>query len=145
MRVLLLIILAAAALEAHKLSLFVTDENGTLYIRSYFTRSAPCRECAVTIAGANGAAIAELATDENGATSIAVSSSKVVVCVDGGSGHFATHEYALTGRGTEAEEPNEHRLVKILAALALIALFFWGFSLSKRYSRNREDRFGANA
>ncbi|GHV03521.1 hypothetical protein AGMMS50229_02920 [Campylobacterota bacterium] len=145
MRFLLLLVLVASALEAHKLSLFVTDEDGTLFVRSYFTRSAPCRECAVTIASVDGATLHELKTDENGAASIAVSALEVVVSVDGGSGHFAKQEYTLSDRGAKAEEPNEHRLVKILSALALIALFFWGFSFSKRYSRNREDHFGANA
>ncbi|MDR1451452.1 MAG: hypothetical protein LBI57_03855 [Helicobacteraceae bacterium] len=118
---------------AHKLNLFVTDENATLFIRSYFTKSAPCRECEVWIFDKNGKEIAKTKTDGNGEAAIAVAASNVVARVNGGMGHQVEIDYELTGEfDEEIETPLWLSLMKGALGTGIIALFFASLWLIKR-------------
>jgi hypothetical protein len=123
----------AACAFAHRLNLFVTDENGAIYIQSYFTKSAPCQLCAVTVLDQSGALIANAQTDEEGKATIAVTTGGVTVRVNGGMGHQAETYYELTGEfAKEVETPLWLSLAKGALGLAIIALFFGAIWLIKR-------------
>ncbi|MDR0664386.1 MAG: hypothetical protein LBF86_02545 [Helicobacteraceae bacterium] len=133
MRAILLVLALAACGFAHKINLFVTDENATIYIQSYFTKSAPCKECAVWIFDQNAKEIATAKTDENGKAAIAINANKIIVRVDGGMGHQAQIDYELTGEfAEEAETPLWISLAKGALSLGAIALFFAALRLIKR-------------
>ncbi|MDR2791050.1 MAG: hypothetical protein LBB59_08775 [Campylobacteraceae bacterium] len=91
-KIFLLLLFGAAVLSAHKLNLFLYDENGTLFIQSYFHKSAPCKNCEVTIENENGV-ISELFTDEEGRAQIELPQSVFSVSADGGMGHFVKKDY----------------------------------------------------
>ncbi|MDR0747316.1 MAG: hypothetical protein LBE89_05415 [Helicobacteraceae bacterium] len=133
MRAAWLILALAACAFAHRLNLFITDENSTIYIRSYFTKSAPCRECEVVVFDPNGQEIANTTTDENGRAEIALEADSVVVSVNGGMGHTARIEYTLTGElAQEIETPLWFSLAKGAFSILAIALFFGTLRILKR-------------
>jgi hypothetical protein len=136
MRAIILLSLLAVSSLAHKLNLFVTDENATIYIRAYFTKSAPCQACDVLVSEVSGAKIAEVKTDENGEAIVRVETREAIVRADGGMGHEAEIIYELTGEiTTEKENPLWFDALKILAAIATIAAFFGMIWLIKRKKR----------
>ncbi|MDR2638810.1 MAG: hypothetical protein LBC09_03110 [Helicobacteraceae bacterium] len=133
MRTAFLIVALAVCAFAHRLNLFVTDENGTIYIHSYFTKSAPCKGCAVTIFDPSGAKIARAQTDDEGKAAIALKTNAVTLRADGGMGHQAEIDYELTGEfAQEVETPLWLSLAKGALGLAIIALFFGALWFIKR-------------
>jgi hypothetical protein len=94
-RFFLLLCFSAAFLSAHKLNLFLYDENGTLFIQSYFHKSAPCKNCEVTIEDENGGIISKLSTNDEGKAEINLLENVLSVSVDGGMGHFVKESYTL--------------------------------------------------
>ncbi|MDR2152660.1 MAG: hypothetical protein LBO72_07560 [Helicobacteraceae bacterium] len=121
MKATLIIFAIASFAFAHKLNLFITDENATIYIQSYFTKSAPCKECDVRIFDQNAKEIAAAKTDENGKAEIALKTNKIVVSVDGGMGHKAQIDYELTGEFAE-EIAVSYWLLLAKGALGLFAI-----------------------
>ncbi|MDR3163255.1 MAG: hypothetical protein LBT81_05310 [Helicobacteraceae bacterium] len=133
MKTVWLILALVVCAFAHRLNLFITDENATIYIRSYFTKSAPCKECEVLVFDQSGREIANTKTDENGRTAIVLETHNVVVSVNGGMGHTARIEYKLTGElGEEIETPLWFSLAKGALSIFAIVLFFGTLRIVKR-------------
>ncbi|MDR2033670.1 MAG: hypothetical protein LBP89_03455 [Helicobacteraceae bacterium] len=137
MRIFALIFALVVSAFAHRINLFVTDENSTIYIQSYFTKSAPCMECDIAILDLEGKELFKTKTDEKGKAEIKVSDQKIVVRVDGGMGHQAEQTYELTGEiAQEQEEPLWRTILKFVFSLAMIVLFFGVIWLIKKRSRS---------
>ncbi|MDR3347280.1 MAG: hypothetical protein LBN32_01565 [Helicobacteraceae bacterium] len=110
-------------LLAHKINLFIFDENGTIYIHGYFTKSAPCMTCPVTIYDTKDAVIATFNTDENGKAVYVPPEQTVIVSIDGGMGHFTKTEYTLESTVIK-EESALDLIAKILLSITAIAVIF---------------------
>ncbi|MDR1461032.1 MAG: hypothetical protein LBI78_05250 [Campylobacteraceae bacterium] len=121
-----LLILTVGVLSAHKISLFVYDDNGTLYIQSYFTKSSPCKNCEVTVKDENDKNIAKLFTDDDGKASLETSNEVVTISVDGSMGHFKEMKYTLKSftKDDVQDLPPDISLYNIFIALAIIAVIF---------------------
>ncbi|GHS87262.1 hypothetical protein FACS189487_03070 [Campylobacterota bacterium] len=123
MRAVFLLIALAAAACAHRLNVHISDENGTVAIRAYFTLSAPCRECPIVVETPSGEKLADLKTDDNGYAYFQAKTAEMVVKADGGSGHFAQVDYALeTPIATDDDAPIF--AAKLALALVILGAFF---------------------
>ncbi|MDR0408636.1 MAG: hypothetical protein LBH45_06965 [Campylobacteraceae bacterium] len=122
----LLLVLTISVLSAHKISLFAYDDNGTIYIQSYFTKSSPCKNCEVVVKDENGKEIAKTFTDDEGKTSVKTSEDKVTISVDGSMGHFKEMKYTLQSLTKEDVQnlPPDISWYNILISLAIIAAVF---------------------
>ncbi|MDR1285839.1 MAG: hypothetical protein LBJ88_06535 [Campylobacteraceae bacterium] len=125
-KILALLFLTVCVLSAHKINLFMYDDNGTLYIQSYFTKSSPCKNCEVIVKDESSKDIARLFTDENGKTSVLMSNDVVTVSVDGGMGHFKETKYTLKSLTKDDAQnlPSDIPLPNLFIALAIMAGIF---------------------
>ncbi|MDR1008477.1 MAG: hypothetical protein LBL65_07985 [Campylobacteraceae bacterium] len=121
-----LLILTVCVLSAHKINLFMYDDNGTLYIQSYFTKSSPCKNCEVVVKDENAKDIVRLLTDDEGKTSVQMSNDAVIVSVDGGMGHFKETKYILKSLTKEDTQnlPSDIPLPNLFIALVIMAGIF---------------------
>ncbi|MDR2080614.1 MAG: hypothetical protein LBP54_01850 [Campylobacteraceae bacterium] len=132
-KIFLLLLFGAAVLSAHKLNLFLYDENGTLFIQSYFHKSAPCKNCEVKIEDENGV-ISELVTDEEGRAQAKVAQSVFSVSVDGGMGHFVKENYELKSGKSEQSSalPKDMTWQNTALGLCIMAALFFILWFVKR-------------
>jgi hypothetical protein len=133
-RIFLLLCFSAAFLSAHKLNLFLYDENGTLFIQSYFHKSAPCKNCEVIIEDESGGIISKLSTNEEGKAQIELSQSAFSVSVNGGMGHFTKESYELKSGKSEqtAALPEDTTWYKSALGLCIMAALFFVLWFIKR-------------
>ncbi|MDR3345853.1 MAG: hypothetical protein LBS73_01625 [Campylobacteraceae bacterium] len=133
-KIVILLMLSSCLLTAHKLNLFLYDENGTLYIQSYFTKSAPCKNCEVTIKDKSEKELLKLFTDDEGKASTPAVDDVLSVSVDGGMGHFQSMRYEMTSHTKdEAKElPPDAPWYKIVLSLCIIGVVFLILRLVKR-------------
>jgi hypothetical protein len=126
-----LLILTFSILSAHGLNIFVYDENNTLYIQSYFTKSSPCKNCEVTIKDDKGR-VEKLFTDGEGKASLVAFSDTLTISVDGGMGHYRQIEYAIKGYAKNDSSLSTTTWYNIPIALAIMAIIFFVLLLIKR-------------
>jgi hypothetical protein len=133
-KIFLLLCLSAAFLSAHKLNLFLYDENGTLFIQSYFHKSAPCKNCEVVIEDENGGVISKLSTNDEGKADINLSQSAFSVSVNAGMGHFVKEQYALKNSISEQNPqlPEDKTWYNTAFGLCIMAALFFVLWFVKR-------------
>lgn len=131
-RFFLLLCFGAAFLSAHKLNLFLYDENGTLFIQSYFHKSAPCKNCEITIEDENGGIISKLSTNDEGKAEMNPSKNVLSVSVDGGMGHFVKEQYTLKNDTANVLPPEDTTWYKSALGLCIMAALFFILWFVKR-------------
>jgi nickel transport protein len=119
---------------AHKLNLFVTNENDSLEIYSYFASGAPCKNCKLIIKSDEKILLEDILNDE-GKYNYKPTNKNIEVVVDASGGHIAIEKIEIENLKTE--DINEHKIkekraesIKILIALMSILLIF--FLLKRR-------------
>lgn len=124
-------------LLAHKINLFAYDENRTLYIQSYFTKSSPCKQCAIKLLDQNDTLLLQLVTNDEGKTSTYLPSSSFSIIVEAGMGHQQRifYEVAHEIKEEKKQQPSDAPMDKIIGGLAIIALFFGGLYWFKKCLR----------
>ena len=93
LRVVLLSIFCISAVWAHKINLFAYDENNTLYLQSYFTKSSPCKQCPIKLLGSNEQELGTLMSDDEGKASMKLPAAAFSIVVDAGMGHQQKIDY----------------------------------------------------
>ncbi|MDR2905660.1 MAG: hypothetical protein LBU73_06895 [Helicobacteraceae bacterium] len=121
MRIAAIFFALISAAFAHRINAHISDENGKVQARAYFTLSTPCRECPVTIVSPNKTIT--LTTDQEGIVSFAAPSKEFLLKIEGGAGHYAEIEYTLESP-IDTNESNLGATLKMIFAIALIAFFF---------------------
>ena len=134
LRVVLLSIFCISAVWAHKINLFAYDENNTLYLQSYFTKSSPCKQCPIKLLGSNEQELGTLMSDDEGKASMKLPAAAFSIVVDGGMGHQQKIEYrAQSHTKEEAKQlPSDTPLDKIALALGILVFFFGALYWIKR-------------
>ena len=133
MRVVALFCCFALSVFAHKLNLFVYDENGTVFMYAYFTKSSPCQNCSGVISDINGDQLAEFMTDGEGKAEYVSAHERLKIKVDGQMGHLATADHTLSGEINAAQKtaPNTE-WYKLAVGILLVTLIFGALWLIKR-------------
>lgn len=136
MRYLLLLTLFISFSFAHKLNLFVTNENDSLEIYSYFASGAACKNCKLIIRSDEKTILEDVLNDE-GKYNYKPTNKNIEVVVDATGGHIATEKIEVENVKAQdikehKKEENKNENIKILIALVLIFLIFF---LLKRFKK----------
>lgn len=116
MKIFLFLILFITLTFAHKLNIFLSQENNEVYVSAYFASGAVCKNCEVEVKDEKNKVLIKSKTDEKGEFIIKNLSSKVFVKVEalGGHGASASIDIAKVIKDKKLEETNLDVKFKIL-------------------------------
>lgn len=136
MKKVFLFLLIATSLFAHKINLFVTNEENGVNIYSYFASGDPCINCKLIIKNGENIVL-EDKLDTNGKYLYNSKYKDIQVTIDASGGHIVKQDIELENIKNESlqthlkdEQENEH--IKILISLILIGLIFYVLKIVKR-------------
>ena len=130
---LLLTLMFTSSLVAHKLNIFAYDEEGKLFIHSYFTKSSPCKGCQVNFLDETQHVLAQTQTNDEGKVTVSLPSSSFIIRVEAGMGHQQQIHYRA--QSEPKKEPSDTHGLKIVLGLAIIFLLFGVLTwFKKRFS-----------
>ena len=136
MRYFLLLALFISFSFAHKINLFVTNEENGVNIYSYFANGNPCINCKLIIKNGENI-ILEDKLDVNGKYLYSSKYKDIQVTIDASGGHIAKQDIVVENIKNESlqnhlkkEEDDKH--IKILISLFLIAGIFYALKKLKR-------------
>ena len=136
MRYFLLLALFISFLFAHKINLFVTNEENGVNIYSYFANGNPCINCKLLIKNGENI-ILEDKLDVNGKYLYSSKYKDIQVTIDASGGHIAKQDIVVENIKNESlqthlKEEKENEYIKILISLVLIGLIFYVLKIVKR-------------
>lgn len=121
---------------AHKINLFVTNEENGVNIYSYFASGDPCINCKLIIKNGENILL-EDKLDANGKYLYSSKYKDIQVTIDASGGHIAKQDIVVENIKNESlqthlkeEKENEH--IKILISLVLIGAIFYVLKIIKR-------------
>lgn len=130
MKILILFFLLFSSLFAHKLNIFLFEENENLIISSYFASGAYCKNCKVEFYNLKDELIKEAKTDEKGEFSIKKPEESLTIKVEAIGGHAAFEKYEVGNKiDKNSREKKEIKslsdnLIQSLIGILLIAGIF---------------------
>ena len=121
---------------AHKINLFVTNEENGVNIYSYFASGDPCINCKLIIKNGENIVL-EDKLDADGKYLYSSKYKDIQVTIDASSGHIAKQDIVLENIKNESlqtylKEEKDDEYIKILISLILIGLIFYGLKILKR-------------
>ncbi len=129
MRYLFVLFLLFNFSNAHKINLFITNENDTLDIYSYFANGAPCKNCELIIKNEDKIILKDSLNDE-GKYQYKPTFKNIEVIVDATGGHKASEKLEIAN--IHNEDLKEHLIkeenkkdINILLGLLLIFIIFF--------------------
>ena len=136
MKKIFLFLLITSSLFAHKINLFVTNEENSVNIYSYFASGDPCINCKLIIKNGENIVLEDI-LDANGKYLYSSKYKDIQVTIDASGGHIAKQDIVVENIKNESlqthlkeEKENEH--IKILISLVLIGLIFYVLKIVKR-------------
>ncbi len=136
MKKIFLFLFITTSLFAHKINLFVTNEENGVNIYSYFANGNPCINCKLLIKNGENIVL-EDKLDINGKYIYISKHKDIQVTIDASSGHIAKQDIVLENIKNESlqtylKEEKDDEYIKILISLILIGLIFYGLKILKR-------------
>ena len=136
MRYFLLLALFISFSFAHKINLFVTNEENGVNIYSYFANGNPCINCKLIIKNGENVVL-EDKLDVNGKYLYSSKYKDIQVTIDASGGHIAKQDIVVENIKNESlqthlKEEKENEYIKILISLVLIGLIFYVLKIVKR-------------
>ena len=121
---------------AHKINLFVTNEENGVNIYSYFASGDPCINCKLIIKNGENVVL-EDKLDANGKYLYSSKYKDIQVTIDASGGHIAKQDIVVENIKNESlqthlKEEKENEYIKILISLVLIGLIFYVLKIVKR-------------
>ena len=140
MRYFLLLALFISFSFAHKINLFVTNEENGVNIYSYFANGNPCINCKLLIKNGENIVL-EDKLDANGKYLYSSKYKDIQVTIDASGGHIAKQDIVVENIKNESlqthlKEEKENEYIKILISLFLIVLIFYVLKILKRKKNN---------
>lgn len=132
MRLLVLLVLLGTFLNAHKLNMFLYEEDDKIKLNSYFASGTPCKSCEVKIYDEKQNLLEKAKTDKEGNYSFEKLSKKLTVKVEALGGHATKSEIEIKSLAKQKEEKQVNTTLQSLIAAFLIAFIFLGL---KRFRR----------
>ena len=140
MRYILILLFIFNFVDAHKLNLFITNENNTIEIYSYFASGSGCKHCQLIIKN-NDKIILKDILDKNGKYNYMPEYKNIEVIVDAKGGHMASEKLQIENIHNENlkdhirnEEKNKY--INIIIGLFLIAFIF----LFLKKMKNKDEK-----
>lgn len=95
MRIIFVFMVFVSSIYAHKLNIFLEQEEKKVFVSAYFASGAFCKSCKIEVLNSNNKLLQTGKTDENGEFVITSLDSVLHVGVDAGSGHFVKKSITL--------------------------------------------------
>ncbi len=133
MRILILTLLLLSSLFAHKLNIFLYEEDNKIFLNSYFASGTPCKECKVEIFDEKYRLLQTAKTNKDGDYGFEKLASKLSVKVETIGGHAATSSIEpkkIKNRKEDILKPNS--FLQSFFAIFLIILIFVGLKRFKK-------------
>jgi len=127
MKSIIFLLLIINSLFAHKLNIFISEENNKLFISSYFASGASCKNCKVEISTLENKLIKESKTDENGEYIMPRPEESFLIKVEAIGGHAVQTKYEVNKKTKEMTVKRNtitDNLIQSLLAILLIAGIF---------------------
>lgn len=120
-----------SCLYAHKLNIYAYEENNTIFIHGYFSKSAPCKSCNVQLLTIDGALIYESTSDEKGKLQVEKTWSQDLhtIVMNASMGHKNQIEFLSKG--------NKERLTLPEKSIYSLAIFIAFFGLLIFFKRSK--------
>ena len=134
-RICFLLVLFLSSMHAHKINLFASDENGTLFIQAYFTQSSPCQACEIVLLQNDEKLILSAQTNALGTLSLPLpAQSSFLIVVKATMGHQNQISYTPTSLAHESASTTltQQPWFKMLFALVCIVVLFGVLGWLKR-------------
>lgn len=136
MRYFLLLTLFISFSFAHKINLFMTNEENGVNIYSYFASGDPCINCKLIIKNGENVVL-EDKLDANGKYFYSSKYKDIQVTIDASGGHIAKQDIVVENIKNESlqthlKEEKENEYIKILISLVLIGAIFYVLKIVKR-------------
>ena len=136
MRVIFLLLIFLNILFAHKVNLFITNEDKKIDIYSYFANGKPCANCKLIVKNSSNIVFEDSLNGE-GKYSFQAKDKKLEIIVDASSGHIAKKEIELKDIKIESiekqiEDEKGDELFKIILSLVLIFVIFFTLKRFKK-------------
>ncbi|WP_072682116.1 carboxypeptidase-like regulatory domain-containing protein [Arcobacter sp. LA11] len=127
MRIVFLSFLLVNILFAHKLNLFLFEENNEIRISSYFASGTPCKNCKVDIFNEKKELLSSVKTDKNGEYIIKNVEPKLFIKVEAVGGHAVEKKFELKNIKSKQDIEDikpENSFLQSIFAILLIAIIF---------------------
>ncbi|RXJ69529.1 hypothetical protein CRV08_02155 [Halarcobacter ebronensis] len=132
MKKFLLIALFVSSLFAHKLNLFVFEEDGKVIASTYFASGTFCNECKIEVYDKDNKLLEKGLTNKDGDYIVKNVESKLLIKAEAMGGHGAQSEFEVKNLATHKEEVHNYNLVEAAVGIILIFLIFLGL---KRFQK----------
>lgn len=112
---------------AHKLNLFLYEEENKVWLSSYFASGSPCKNCKIEVFNLNKELIKEAKTDEKGEYTINNILPKMIIRVEALGGHAVQKEFEVKGIKVNKKEIKKTDSIfeSILAIIIIFLIFFF--------------------
>jgi hypothetical protein len=136
MKYIFILLIFISSIWAHKLNVFLTNEDSHVHVYSYFSSGAVCQNCNLIIKN-NDKIVFEDKLDKNGKYTYTSKYKNIDVIVNATSGHIADEKIEVTKPHTESltahiKEQKKEEHYKIVISLFLIAIIFFIIKKVKR-------------
>lgn len=124
MRLIVLMFLVSLSLFAHKLNLFIYEENSNVIASTYFASGTYCNECKIEVYDEKGKLLEKGLTNKDGEYIVKKLKPKLLIKAEALGGHGAQSEFEVKNLKEEKPEVNDYNLLEsIIAALVLAFIF----------------------
>jgi len=127
MRIVIFLFVIVNSIFAHKLNIFLSQENNKVLINTYYASGASCKSCKLEIYNLKNQLISTSKTDGNGDYYINKPKESIVIKVEAIGGHGAKTIYeidTMTKKNITEKNSTIDSLIQSLVAAILIALIF---------------------
>lgn len=132
MRLFLVLLFLASSLFAHKLNVFVSQDNKNVVVSSYFASGSFCKACKIEVFNKKNELLEDGITDKKGEYIIKNLDSVIVVRVEASGGHGASSEFEVANLKPKEKIEESNSIFQSLIAAFLIALIFLGIKRFKK-------------
>ena len=129
-RIVLIMVFLSLYSWGHGLNVFALEENNTLHVKAYFSKSSPCQACDVEVYTLGDVLLVKDKTDDKGEISLPLLEQKVRIVVKASMGHQGTYLFT-----TNTVIENDYPLwLKLFLGVVIIITFFGGLKFARKAS-----------
>jgi len=132
MKILILIFSLLVSLSAHKLNLFVYDEDQKVIASAYFASGSYCNNCQIKVFDDKNNLIEKGFTNKDGEYIVKNPQPKLIIKVEALGGHAAKSEFEVKNLKHEKEKIKSYNYMETIIAIILLLAIFWGLKRIKK-------------
>ena len=126
------IFLLSISLFAHKLNLFVFEEDNEVIASTYFASGTFCNGCKIKVYDNKNKFLEEGVTNKKGEYIVKTLKPKLIIKAEALGGHGAKTEFEVKNLKEEKPELKDYNLLQSLIAISLLILIFMALKRVKK-------------